>query len=1358
MINRIDLPSDSAFFSNDTDGKKPYVSKFTTPISRIYYADTPFTVRSLGLTATWVNKAEKGINTWRDTAYSGTIPGGIVKFWWDYGYPQEITNPSDKNYWGLKLSGYFKPEYNGNYKFYFGGAGEIQDLNINGVSRASGLKMNLGDQAYRESSSILLSSASWVTFTLMYRTTISQNLSAGLVCLYRMIDNSTTMPEKVVLSAGVTAPSGTAPSGSNMPIPFHTVTGYNDVVVTSDEFGVQQLRFSVPFIANDGYVFRGYTKYGTNSYHNIEDTSYSYFLKPFRMITYYEGYVNSASSQEMVQKFMGHIKDIEIAYSSDGDDKLNITCYSPINFTRTQFVEHNPNPSDYIAAGYLTDVVGHVDGVDKPRAYDGWELYKVFQNLLLNSYIDPTLFYKKKIFSGYSSQRLEGDYLIAYTGKTEKLWLSRQRNYGSPGNINSVNVQPDDEYSYAADAGEFYYDLINKFTDQYLFRWGFDRRGQPFLKAIDTPYRIINDDDFTYPVGSWTEKLDDFDCIEATYKQSQTLNALATTTGYFSRADLVLRVGTNTGGNVSVSIRLASNPVLVMASTVLAPYNNKTWSYYDGADPSTGLNPSIFNIASGLKYDRYVVTIQKSTSAGYINLDGLLLYDEDVNYPSFNFKTSDQVSPGHVVELDISESAGEIRNTCIVLGKRTGTKTGYVDDFVTSDLNPNNPINTFYSSKAIDLNSISSPSAVNYSGVPLKTVIVEPSITSQEQADFIAFEFVKENRAGYKEVEFATLGNPLLEVNDCITVSDDIKSGITNTKKLWITSIENGMSDTYITKFSAIDIKPPSSYYQKPQPDLSKFGNNPIQNVKIYNAGVNSKTTQAILAVSTFSALTVNASLQYAPPKGYIKVISSGNYSIMKYEYISSSAGVWQYNTLRQGLQGTSVRAFSSNATVIGAWDPYTQDGLNIVPVITFDLLADSEIEVLVKGNISTGIGINIARLTNQYSNSYPYDGYNQLTWGTNKYFTWNGMDDFGYWNTNYVRDLPVENKSGIFAGEPFSVLGVQQEYGTFYPEITARFNGQTKTVPSLSSVNSVQKIYTRRGSLSSLRFTILYNSFYVLTGNQTETYYTSTTTYGNNYMNKYLPYMKSGANNNEFLQFLIKDISTDYGVDSDYYRQHRIYLDAKLENYCGYYFDVFLSDGIFGPHKAVFKDVAEFKTKRTILDGKDFRYDLYNLGNGLSGSFNPEITVDDIEFRALPPDDFLNKTKKFISTMQANPNFSSISGGIYFIPVIIFNGYIFDKSGRTITVTNLPKNTEDIINSYSESIGNPAQLMGWAYLPVIGTKKPYSSGTVLFPNSIDGTHTPRINDLIHDMMQAWGFDTFTAYRIVMYYLGIGEF
>ena len=183
------------------------------------------------------------------------------------------------------------------------------------------------------------------------------------------------MPQAIPISAGVT----------NLTANFLTSYQINDVIATQWEKQPKQaaiFEFKIPLVSSADTI-RGFKREiassGDRYYKDISNSNIK--LKKFKMIEYKEGFRNFNGADQLVTKFVGHIRDIQIELNSEGNDILTIKCIDPTIFTRDQFNIDAPNPIDYISSGYITNVPGHVSGLAKPPAYDGWSLYRVFQSL-----------------------------------------------------------------------------------------------------------------------------------------------------------------------------------------------------------------------------------------------------------------------------------------------------------------------------------------------------------------------------------------------------------------------------------------------------------------------------------------------------------------------------------------------------------------------------------------------------------------------------------------------------------------------------------------------------------------------------------------------------------------------------------------------------------------------------------------------------------------------------------------------------------------------------------------------------------------------------------------------------------------
>lgn len=261
--------------------------------------------------------------------------------------------------------------------------------------------------------------------------------------------------------------------------------------------------------------------------------------------------------------------------------------------------------------------------------------------------------------------------------------------------------------------------------------------------------------------------------------------------------------------------------------------------FYHGIDTETGQNPTKFKLATGLTRDEHTVRITRLTDADAgegteIRLNALFLYDQDKNFPVRTYYTGDTLASGTVIDLKIDSPTDDQRNDVITVGRRVGAEVpGGNEQSVPA--NPNNPINRHFVSRAIDVNSIKNPNSINFTGRPLQTILIDPSIASQDRVDHWSVEFLNRFRRIHSNPSFQALANPLIEVGDPIYVVDSNKGTTDNTKVLWIDSIDRAIDNkSFIDTYKTTGFPPWASFIPKTIVDIdADFDGEPFSNITI---------------------------------------------------------------------------------------------------------------------------------------------------------------------------------------------------------------------------------------------------------------------------------------------------------------------------------------------------------------------------------------------------------------------------------------------------------------------------------------------------------------------------------------------
>jgi len=1162
-------------FSNDINGAPLYTQKYTTPVSKLQFADSVSNVLSYGISADW--KVDERTGAGYVSSYTGNVPH--VKFYHGDGRPETLVGYASNPQWKVNYTGYFKPPVDSDYVFFIAGSGFIS-YSIDNESTTvvdTDIEKSLDDQTYSSARVTLLASSSYA-FDFGYE--YKKGEESGFIVLWQS-DSASVSPEKIVLSGGVCNPdSNTVPELIDLDY-------YSKVAYSIDENGVSTLKFEVPFLkTNEEYGDRGFAYDTSNGYYyDINNSNIK--LQEYKMVKYSEGYRNQNNEDELVDKFTGQIRKVEVQYNKTGD-KLSVTCNDFSIFTRDAVNKQSPTPIDYWQAGYLTHFPGRANGQTKPRAFDGWAAHKAYQVLLAESNIDSYSMFQKKEHLSFNGFATSGGFLVEPVNSSVQSFFPTSTKYGIDpiGEVGGSNE--DDQYAYKVDLGEFYQDSINEFFKSWYYKWGINRQGNPYLKRIQVPSSFQNSEGLNYNVGgSWAKGLD-VNAFKGTYKHTNveridsgyTLHDIAGLLDIQSTAPLVERIGTilsnpseaNTGnlrgtyhlitsdqytGRVSVKVYCTSDasaiinattwPLLstnnfpslraarkfithfedvafnraksigvettvtleeitrqtyslsylpthlyynevdatgytdgdivtttvtgkkfgllvgrgpatgaadtasqgtfkytlhkegvVLVTSSANPYDTQNKFYYDEPN-SSGQNKSYVSIANGLPYDTYQLEIESLDDAYQTRIEGILEFEDDYEVPSVTLHTDDSEKQGSITKLKSDKDTKNHRNDVVVLGRRTGTIYQIDSDGKEVVVNPNNAVDTYIQSSVKDLESIYNIAASNYVGRSKSTIIVDPSILNESQANFIALNFIQEYGNPSKNANMSILGNPLIEPHDCIVVKENVKYGIDETNYLWVKSVNSSIGDVYKTDIQTTPIEPIDSFWDRPAIDLSEYNGNHIYNLHVKNRGMRSTLSADFSDTAdhlhVVRHLTSTAAVAAIPIMGYLRI----GPELIKYETRSTPDSRVRFGSLTRGLGefGETLDHFSTDIVAIG-FNPYSF--AQAPPVVSFNLLTGAKVAVHINYFKDTETSyensgllseIKLDALTSidsdleQFNYQYLPAGYYEFAWG--------GFDRRGQYN-NAISPYDYELlESQLYANENYELPYKKGVIGAIY-------------------------------------------------------------------------------------------------------------------------------------------------------------------------------------------------------------------------------------------------------------------------------------------------------------------------------------
>jgi hypothetical protein len=1056
----------------------PYKNKSITVFSNLYVYDTPYTVNSHGCYADFyvfpTFKNELSVSF--DVLYkkwSSTVP--FIKWYTATAWPLEI---SPYYYVGEQ----FGIHYNGKFlakattaTLYLRGNGYAK-LTLNSVTTGT-IKLGVNESADQSFHATGLSANTYYNLDIWYIST-SKYQASDNENLFVVLLKDSTMKDATVLSASRFYNDNDYPSGPN-PIKGTILKYVGNIQLDQAKKTSAKLTFKVPVVnssASSGYKYTADDTLVDVAYANKK-------IKKFNKIEWHIGYKYPSGTIATITKFTGQVRGWNISKNRDGA-AAEIECHDWTSFLSDKLNEGYPDKSDYLAAGYIySQATNGVAGDTKPRTYDGWKLSKVIENLLINAYIDPELYYnKKRLLNAEDADVDSNAYLVCEHNNTYPMLLPKGFQYG-----NSLqNSNSDDKYNWQFSIGEQISDNVQKLMDNYGLNYGFNNRGNFFIESIYNPYKIKGIDELSF-VGSWTEYTQ-FAEIACVGKYATTLTDKCVATMRGTAAAIIVHTGPSFG---TIHIKV-SNPTLGAVVTMNVSLNTSDLRYFKyGVDDTLGYNPCIINLNLNHKYGYYSINLTpKFISTGTLALGGIFIYDTDYNNPVETFYSSDYLTNNGVLidSLSVNSNISNIRNDIIVVGKLTGEYANLaVDEENSITANINNPIEQHILARALDRVSIGSMSNSSYSGRKLQMIVIDPKFVTENHALWLAGQTAlryNETRKSFTP-QINIIGNPLISVGDFVHVKD-INTGILGTMhNFWVEDISDSYDANgivYRTTLKLSSFKPWESFYNYPIASLKRFEHNVFNNIKLYNIGLpiendtkpvlseqqlifennhlGAPQNVATIAIKYTSSraisynvgddlerLSISASKsileERVPTTGYIKIHNeiirylNREMSTPKiiYSYtngtisgITSVVATIYLQNLKRGIyQTATINVLSAHKLlpVEMQINPYAVEEFGQSPSVQFDLMAPGYIRVKVVDHM----GVLVSYLTGSASIIDDSTGWEYLD--TGKYvYTWNMTDEVGTHNlknsgffkyeTDSVKDLP---KNGI------SILDEWREY-----------------------------------------------------------------------------------------------------------------------------------------------------------------------------------------------------------------------------------------------------------------------------------------------------------------------------------------
>ena len=828
----------------------PFVAEKQYPIGRVLVTHTPYTVPSLGCNLERFAYTDDPPTDARSTIDTGVA--SLVGFW--AGETPPVGIPGNMTRFGYRWSGKFYARHGGSLRFRFIGSGYVKFTFAGDVLLAS----DLGTTAYTEVEvPDAVVEGGWYDFEVLFFNKAAKDI--GFLASWKS-GAADAFPAYLPVSAGVVV--RTSDSGFLTSYELPNVIGEQHISQRQGE--AAEFEFTVPLVADggdeEGYLWDESTYSLKHCSWDASTQSYRYqpdgadaglTIRLGDLLRYEEGYRSGCGDEEYISRFTGHVHQVRHRRER-GRDVAVVVCRDFGQMLVDSFVENSPSRFHYWMAGFgdkhagesLDDGTLCPEGIAAVPAWDRWPLRWAYMALLVEAGVDPTLFERHRMANALTGEQgSESDWLIQ--DPKPAVYLDHRSWYPNPA-PSEASAGADStggDFLFVSDYGTPIADVVKSIADQFLYEYGFDAGGYPYLRGFDVPISIVGTDGVTYSGTGWdaSDRTSDR-AIKGTYRMTDhngdsvslvfTGERIAASIVRFNRtAPCTVEYWVRRQSDGKYAYRDGGRTLysdLFHSQTLDTSY---AWQdvfgqtqmdrfYYDGYDTATGVNPCEVEIMSGLTFEPHEVVMKLSDGGAdaVFGFNAFLVYDVDTDKPVVTLSTGTSTRPGQIVRMpSASLDMGDLRNSFTIVGSRV-VSAGYGATGVEG---------IYVTSKAVDTRSMLDPDARNFVGRERKAVVIESSIRSRDRADFLALHSLMKYRQIKPALRYKMLPNPLLEPGDCIAVRDETKGTVDEAQPNWITAIESTMSPErgeYLADVETTPVKPERSYVSFPGADVDTVG------------------------------------------------------------------------------------------------------------------------------------------------------------------------------------------------------------------------------------------------------------------------------------------------------------------------------------------------------------------------------------------------------------------------------------------------------------------------------------------------------------------------------------------------------
>lgn len=720
---------------------------------------------------------------------------------------------------------------------------------------------------------------------------IAGSRPTGLAANGTAMSYTGTAATEAIAAAAPTVSCGLFSFGSVSPVILPFITR---VSVNQEPGAASRAEIEVPLInptVNDG---NGWTFYQSDpeldpgALRVYDGGTLTHTLKRKRLIQLQVA--RNAASPTWSTIFTGVVDD----FDASGKGRMTIRCVSFEGRMVEQY-EQAPDRISYMARGFrvldyeTSAPADRKEPVYNVPAFDNWPLEWAVEELANRAGIDPSCFRK-----AYQAVKADGtgvavtlpwgaaQRFAARSFSGEQVRLPRPVHYGNVG-LSFTEKRPyDDEYVFKIEPTKDLWARVRELTDKLGYVCRFDVEGAAILYPATSPsfVRDLVTGDVTSGAGNVTQVINP-SAYGAKYLQVAS-NTAATISATVQASRIDVSFPRVTGArNWTATVTRVSDSVVVFTGTITQTSSSPALElFFDATVAQPGSNSTVFTLYSG-DYTNYTVTLTAASAASVAYVDCLLCYAQDPD----NAKLPTLSTSDAALSVQLRAQQDAVRNKVTIVGRRKAAVTD--SDKFDEAQGPTEQ--EFVVQNAVDINSISNPSALNYVGYLKQAVIYDESISDDGLARYLAQVFIYRQSVPRAGTSVSHTLLPMLEPGDPIAVSENMFDTMTSSMTQYVRKVTHDISANRFETTVETEAWPEYPAYQ-PRTDinLADFANKPITGMTINYVSISGQSitdpgaddvkrvegnlVEQANVTFTGTTLNVNTGLQWPPVPGTFQI------------------------------------------------------------------------------------------------------------------------------------------------------------------------------------------------------------------------------------------------------------------------------------------------------------------------------------------------------------------------------------------------------------------------------------------------------------------------------------------------------